>query len=191
MVLGDDIAKRCSQVHGQILHEEGLLLADFASKVPSGQLIVEVGAFKGKSTCYLAAGAKAGGGALVYSIDLWERSPWPEYSDPEVRKAWDENIGHLGLIGQAIAVPTDTAEAASQIIGDIGLLFIDSDHSYEGVCRDIEVWAGKVALDGVMVFHDAASSQWGVAKAIREKLLAEGRYTWELRFGLAIVRRAL
>jgi len=183
--------RRCAEVHGQILPEEGLLLAELASKVPSDQLIVELGSFKGKSSCYLAAGAKAGGGAIVYAVDLWTKAPWEEYADPEVEVAWTDNIGHLGLVGRAIQVKSDTVEAAQQFDHGVGLLFIDADHSYDGVCRDIEAWAPRVNEDGVMAFHDAASDEWGVAQAIRDKLLVTGRYSHEIKFGICFVRRAI
>jgi hypothetical protein len=34
--------------------------------------IVELGSFKGKSTAYLASGAKAGNGAHVFAVDAWD-----------------------------------------------------------------------------------------------------------------------
>ena len=188
-VLSDEMQRRCAEVHGQILPEEGLLLAELAAKVPSEQIIVEIGAYKGKSSCYLAAGAKAGGGALVYAVDLWDRAPWPEYADPEVCIAWAANVGNLGLVGRVVAVQADTEVAAREIDGEVGLLFVDSDHSYEGVCRDIGAWAPRVTPDGVMAFHDANTEHWGVAKAIRDRLLATARYTYQIKHGLAILRR--
>ena len=95
-----EMEKRLTQVHGQIIPAEGLILAELAAEVPNSQVIVEIGAYKGKSSCYLAAGARAGLGALVYSVDLWENGPWPEYARPEIPGNWRDNIGHLGLVEQ-------------------------------------------------------------------------------------------
>lgn len=36
------------------------------------------------------------------------------------------------------------------------LLFIDGDHTYEGVKRDFELWAGLVEKGGLVAFHDIA-----------------------------------
>jgi predicted O-methyltransferase YrrM len=36
----------------------------------------------------------------------------------------------------------------------VDLLFIDADHSYEGVARDYELYSPLVAPDGVVMFHD-------------------------------------
>jgi len=188
-LLSDELRRRCGEVHGEILPEEGMVLAALAAQVPSDRAIVEIGAYKGKSTCYLAAGAQAGGHALIYSIDLWERAPWRQYADPAAHTAWAENLGHLGLNSQAIALQADSVEASRFVDPAIGLLFLDAELSYEAVCRDIGAWARRVEPDGIMVFHDAGTDKWGVDAAIRDRLLATGEYTCELQYGLAIVRR--
>jgi hypothetical protein len=36
----------------------------------------------------------------------------------------------------------------------IHVLFVDGDHTYQGVKRDIEAWADRVAIGGAMAFHD-------------------------------------
>ncbi len=185
-----DMEKKLARVHGQILASEGLLLAELAAQVPNDRVIVEIGAYKGKSSCYLAAGARAGNGALVYSIDLWEKSPWPEYARPEIPKNWRDNIGHLGLVGQAVPIAADSTEAAELIDHKVGLLFVDGNHNYDGVCKDIETWMPRVDPNGVMVFHDAKAELWGVARAIREKIMPTGRYAYTLEMGLCILRRA-
>lgn len=187
--LTPEMEQRLAEVHGEILAEEGLILAELAGAVSNEQIIVEIGAYKGKSSCYLGAGARVGGMALVYSVDLWEQAPWPQYADPAVKIAWVDNIGSLGLSSQVLPLQVDTEQAARELDGEVGLLFVDSDHSYEGVCRDIHVWSPRIAPDGVMAFHDAATEEWGVARAIREKLLATKRYTYEIRYGMAILRR--
>jgi len=37
----------------------------------------------------------------------------------------------------------------------IDFLFIDADHSYEGVKADFEAWSPKVKEDGIIAFHDS------------------------------------
>jgi len=188
--LSPEMEQRLAGVHGEILSSEGLLLADLAAEVPNTQIIVELGAYKGKASCYLAAGARAGHSAVVYSVDLWEKSPSAEYASPEIPQNWRENIGHLGLVGQAIPINADSTEAAELIDHKVGLLFVDANHNYDGVCQDIATWVPRMERKGVMVFHDANAELWGVARAIREKLLPTGRYTYQLEMGLGILRRA-
>ena len=42
--------------------------------------------------------------------------------------------------------------------GDIDTLFIDADHSYEGVKADYEAFFQKVKIGGVFLFHDTISN---------------------------------
>src|SRR6185437_13459100 len=48
--------------------------------------------------------------------------------------------------------------AIEKILGDekLDLLFIDGDHTYEGVRRDWEMYSPLVAPGGLVVFHDIA-----------------------------------
>ncbi|MCS7261539.1 MAG: class I SAM-dependent methyltransferase [Anaerolineae bacterium] len=46
-------------------------------------------------------------------------------------------------------------------------MFVDGDHSYEGVRSDIECWLPKVLEGGVVAFHDYRWSP-GVKKAVDE-----------------------
>ena len=53
-------------------------------------------------------------------------------------------------------VRSRTAEAAP-LFGDGSFifLFIDADHSYEGVRSDFEAWQSKLQPDGIIAFHDS------------------------------------
>ena len=60
-------------------------------------------------------------------------------------------------------------DKACEIIpdGHLDFIFIDADHTYEGVIRDIEMWEPKVQKNGLIMGHDL---NWGsVAKAVGEK----------------------
>jgi len=52
---------------------------------------------------------------------------------------------------------------------DIQLLFIDSDHRFNYVKKDIELWAKHVVSGGRIVFHDYPFP--GVMNAIKELIL--------------------
>jgi predicted O-methyltransferase YrrM len=43
---------------GLITHEIGETLARYSARVPAGEAIVELGSYKGMSTCYLAGARK-------------------------------------------------------------------------------------------------------------------------------------
>jgi predicted O-methyltransferase YrrM len=49
----------------------------------------------------------------------------------------------------------------------IDLLFIDGDHSYEGVKEDVEAWFPKLNEKAVVIFHDIGWAE-GVQKVVAE-----------------------
>ena len=95
------------------------------------------------------------------------------------------DIRPLGLLGQwsswafarrglgygdqriTLAMPLDSHSSATvdRIRGlfdgeEVDFLFIDADHSYEGVKRDFELYAPLVRSGGLVAFHDIASPPW-------------------------------
>lgn len=48
----------------------------------------------------------------------------------------------------------DKALLSSFDDNSIDFLFIDGDHSYEGVSQDFKLWLSKVRKDGMIAFHD-------------------------------------
>ncbi|MEG3839815.1 class I SAM-dependent methyltransferase [Microcoleus sp. herbarium14] len=64
-------------------------------------------------------------------------------------------------------------------------IYIDADHAYEGVCKDIQQGYTKVKPDGLMVFNDYTNwsvcevMPYGVAKAVNEFCIANN---WEIVF---------
>jgi glycosyltransferase involved in cell wall biosynthesis len=64
-------------------------------------------------------------------------------------------------------------EAAKEILdGSLDFVFIDADHSYEGVTDDIKRWKDKVRSGGFLCFHDYGMEiwypDWGVTSAVDE-----------------------
>lgn len=61
-------------------------------------------------------------------------------------------------------------------LGLYDLIFIDADHSYEGVTRDVSTYAPMLADNGILAMHDIATEGTGVPQAWRE-LLATGDWS--------------
>lgn len=58
----------------------------------------------------------------------------------------------------------------------LSLAFIDGDHSFDAVCKDIEIVERFLLPGGWICFDDAFSSYEGVNKAIRVRILESGKY---------------
>lgn len=75
---------------------------------------------------------------------------------------------------------------------EIGLLFIDGDHRYEGVKRDFELYSAEVSDGGMIVFHDIANPKFGVQEFWREvkgEFKSEEVIEEEGSFGIGIIHK--
>lgn len=103
--------------------------------------IVEVGRFYGGSTFLMAC---ANPETPLWSIDLAPQN------DARLRGFFDTH-----RIGRNVQlIQGDSQKTTYPEIGEIDLLFIDGDHSYEGCTNDLENWFPKVAPGGHVVLHD-------------------------------------
>jgi 23S rRNA U2552 (ribose-2'-O)-methylase RlmE/FtsJ len=118
------------------------VLVPEVEKLKSGQLYLEIGVDKGKSLSVARMVAKKG--VRVYGVDLRDNPQVPD----------------------TVFIHGDSTKVA--FAGEIDVLFIDGDHSYEGCKADIDAWYPNMAEGGVMLFHDCDESSPGVVKAVKE-----------------------
>ena len=114
--------------------------------------IVEIGSFKGKSTVALGLGSKwiSERKRTVFAIDPFiSNGNYHEYFN-----AFQHNILNFRLANYVSAIKNFSHEAIKYCPERISALFIDGDHSYLGVKRDIELYAPRVVLGGYIAFHD-------------------------------------
>lgn len=101
------------------------------------------------------------------------RSLWcaRKFSDPNVM-VWGVDTGEDPQIEGTVFFRGDSADSEVEIVSSVNLIFIDADHGYDFVKRDIEAWYPKMAKGGVMLFHDYDQTSPGVIRAVDEFLLA-------------------
>lgn len=154
-------------LQGQLAIEESRFLRRAAS---GRRVIVEIGSYRGKSAAMLALGSAPDG--RVTAIDPHLRSEGAgttAYGDEDER-VFHETMARVGISDRVTHV-VETSAAARPGWGDtpIDLLWIDGDHSYEGVRRDLEDWAGLVKPGGLLACHDYAHRE-GVRRAWDEMI---------------------
>lgn len=185
-------------LEGLITHEKGCALAALAADVPPNQAIVEVGSYKGKSTCYLAYGAKHGAGAFVVAVDAWDLPGNTTgrfgYAEPGTRDAFEAQVRAAKLWGRVTPLHAFSVDAAAEYEGDaIGLLFIDADHEAASVKADFDAWAPYLASHALVVFDDYGTARNpGVAQVV-DALVASGALVDcapALDLGIAVARSA-
>lgn len=136
-----------------------------AARTPD-PLIVEVGAWKGRSAIALAQPLTACGRGRLVSIDPHLGEPTaPSDTLPEFL----ENVRRAGVSGVIEAVRSDSLGAVGRFApGSIHFFFLDGSHEYEDVVRDIAAWTPMLAPGATIAFDDA---DWpGVNLALRESV---------------------
>ncbi len=170
-----------------ISNAEANFLYGLAKGVCDG-CIVEVGSFHGCSTSALARGSDAGGKAPVYAFDPHEEyvGQYGEVFGPESRGMFYRTMLATGCYRTVRLVNLGSSVVAPGWDKPIGLLFLDGDHSYEGVKRDFEAWRPHLVPGARVAFHDALDPKLGPMALIKE-LLAEGEFGMVAGVGLTVV----
>jgi predicted O-methyltransferase YrrM len=112
------------------------------------QTIVEIGRFRGGSTFLLAAALREG---TLHSYDIPTRQGRPGAELDEQLLAALRTFRLTNRVNLHVA-DSRTAETPEP---PIDLLFIDGDHSEEGVRADVARWSSLLAPGGHLVLHDA------------------------------------
>jgi hypothetical protein len=129
----------------------------------------------------------------MYAVDSWcprPASPSPgaeSYSGYDWASIIQEfHRATAPFAGRIVLLHMDSSEAARHVQdGSLDFCFIDADHSYEGVARDIDAWAPKVRKGGILSGHDYGHPRFpGVARAVDERFtvnLAPDNVWWMRR----------
>jgi predicted O-methyltransferase YrrM len=168
---------RIMSVEGAITEREAQLLFSAAENVRDG-CIVEIGSHRGRSTVALALGSRAGFNVPVYAVD-----PHGEFSGvyggdfgPHDRACFMQNMLRLGTADIVRLVNLSSEYITASWPDVVGLLWIDGDHRYKGVKRDLTCWLPHLRPDATVIFHDATDSRIGPLH-VAEELLATSQ--WE------------
>ncbi len=143
---------------------------DIITRLPGGQIIVEVGVLAGDFSELLLAKAKK-----LYLIDLYQGTDWPwqgrfgpktHYQFVEQRFAFTKQVkimkgNSFDVLGQFPDVSCD-------------IIYIDGDHSYAVVKKDLQVAYKKLRSGGLLWVNDYTTYDpvskiiYGVQKATNE-----------------------
>jgi len=145
-------------------------LYELAHALPPGAQVVEIGSYLGASSCYLAAGLRAKGGKLL-CIDTWQNETMPD-GDRDTYADFRQNVAPFGSLVTMLRKRSDHVESVELPV-TCDLAFIDGDHAYEMVSRDIGLVVPRISENGIVVFHDAIHFP-GVSRAIGDLLVCGG-----------------
>ena len=135
--------------------------------------IVEVGSWQGRNTCYLAAACRDSGNGLVHAVDHFRGNPTTghlyvvdkeDLSDLEDN--FRANVERAGLNDWVRLHAADVDDV--EIAGPLRMLFVDGEHSYDAVTRDLTKFAPLVVSGGLVLFDDYHPQFDGVVQAVQE-----------------------
>jgi len=150
------------RVPGLLERREAETLYVLARRAASLGDIVEIGSYRGRSTAFLArAIADSGASTRILAID-----PHLEGTETDFRANVAAPIAK-SVVDVRVAYSHDVAP---DVPGPLGVLWIDGDHSYDGVREDFEDWFPKLATGGWIAFHDTVDQWYGPTKLAGELL---------------------
>jgi MMP 1-O-methyltransferase len=172
---------------------EGLALSDAAARYAPRGPVLEIGSYCGKSTIYLAGGARAAG-QLVVTVDHHrgseEHQPGWEYHDPALVDPATGRLDTLprlratlaaaGLEEHVVVVVGRSADVARVWATPLGLVFIDGGHTEAAAVTDYQSWAPWVAAGGALAIHDVFPDPADGGRPpylIYQRALASGAFT--------------
>tara|TARA_R110002050_G_scaffold87687_1_gene185645 strand:- start:4941 stop:5525 length:585 start_codon:yes stop_codon:yes gene_type:complete len=144
---------------------------------------VEVGVWKGHSVCYLGDKLRHKlnqQDVNLYAIDLfdetykYEDNPHILKQKPHLYDIFKKNVKNADLTDKIKDIKSCSWDAASKFENQsVDFLFIDADHSYESVIKDITAWMPKMKFPsatspgGIISGHDYYNP-CGVKQAVDE-----------------------
>jgi hypothetical protein len=156
---------RIMRIDGWMTYWELKWLYESVLQVPYGELIVEIGTWKGRSTAALYTAA--GNNKTVVTVDTWLGQPdlrnttHHEATEINLFDVFMSNMTSLSIKPEpykkgnlgAQYLYMESVDAAKYFDNDsISMLFIDGDHSKAG--EDIDAWYDKVKSGGIVCGHD-------------------------------------
>jgi predicted O-methyltransferase YrrM len=184
------ILKSCfDRTEGMVSFEEAVLLYRLAREVRSG-CIVEVGSYRGRSSVFLGRGSLDGANVPVYAIDPHKSfiGVLGGVFGPKDRTAFYRSMLDNDCSEIVSLINLSSEYFSSSWSEPISLLWIDGDHSYEGVKRDFRCWLPHLQTNTMIAFDDATDPKLGPRKLIDE-LAVSKRFEEVVNVGKVIVIR--
>lgn len=108
----------------------------------------------------------------LYLVDRWQCVP-SQKGDASNPQSWHDN--NLARVQMRLAKYEDhivflrgeSTEMARKVPdSSLVLVYIDADHSFDGVMNDIIAWKPKLVPGAYMAFHDYENPNYGVKRAV-------------------------
>jgi len=138
--------------------------------------ILEIGSWQGKSTSYLARAVVDSKNGHMFAVDHFMGNVGKENlyfvnegGSANLKAQFERNMHTLNLHDAVTLLPYSSEQAYPKLADRVfRLLFIDGDHTEQGVKKDIELFCPLVRAGGVVVFDDFNNTSPGVVLAAEQ-----------------------
>lgn len=166
-----------TDIHGYFSYTN---LYDLAIKYsPDNATFVEIGAWMGRSTCYMAEQVKSSSKNIkFYAVDTWDGSDEEEHqrivqelesNNSSLFEVFQTNLQKCNVGDYVIPLQTTSLKASEQFENEsLDFVHIDASHDYENVLADIIAWYPKVKSGGFISGDDYVINWGGVIQAVNE-----------------------
>ena len=145
--------------------EERITLYRLAS---SRKEVLEIGSYLGASACCFGAALKEAKAGRLFCVDTWRNEGMSEGSRDTYAEFTANTAPFSEFVVPVRGQSVDVFEQVKSMTGHLDLLFIDGDHSYEGVKADWEVYRHILKPGSIIAFHD-----WGWAEGVRRVVIED------------------
>jgi len=175
------VVRASRSVEGWLSDREAIALYRLARAIPRRDaVVVELGSWVGKSSVVLALGLRGKSGATLYCVDPFNadgdaesradyaaRAPTGSLQDAFLRNIERHRVADIVRV-----LPGYSHAYAATFDRPADLLFVDANHDYDAVRRDLTEWGRHVRAGGVLALHDVADYCDGPRRAAAELLAA-------------------
>lgn len=147
------------------------------AEIQENDILVEIGTYLGKSTCYMAERIRQLGlNVKFHTVDVFVPDPqmrrrYKKGEGKDIFNSFLENMRNAGVL-DLITVHKKQSIEAAKLFADYSLffVFIDGSHDYESVKADIKVWYPKIKMGALIGGHDYGNQiLTGADQAVRER----------------------
>ena len=170
----ESLAQISLSIPGMISPHSGQMLYSLCYMQQLQGDVVEIGSWQGRSTSFLARAVKNSENGVFYAIDHFKGNTGKEHfyrvgkeDLSDLKTGFISNMERLGLSDavQLLDMPNDQAVQSLQNTR-IRFLFIDGDHSKEGVEKDIRLFFPLLLEGAIIVFDDFSENFPGLLVAV-------------------------
>lgn len=152
------------------------LYKDIVDRFPTGSRMVEVGVYEGKSFAYLIV-------EMINAnkeFELWcvDSFTFPTEKHKYLGGLLDTFKENMKPVEDKFkTIIGDSSQSANQFEdGSLDFVFLDADHVYSNVKKDILAWLPKIKKGGILAGHDYKDFHPGVIQAVNE-VFGEGNFS--------------